>query len=651
MSGSDVLTRVRALDAVTWAVIVLTGVALVTRVAGLDLRAAHHDESLHLYYSWHLSEGRGYEHHPLMHGPLQFHLIAAFFKLFGDSEFIGRLPHALAGTALVATPLLFRRWMNGPAVVIASALLLLSPSILYYARFARNEPFVALFTVLMVWAILEYRRTGGMRPLVVYSAAFALQFAAKETGYLITAVLLLYLNACVAHDLFWEPRRARGESASWREQARAGGLLLPVAWVIAVGWPALRGLRVRRGWDDRPRSMDLLVLAIALVIPLLSAAVLIPLRAFDVTPDVDAERLLAFGTVAVALVIATAIGVAWSAGRWAVCCVTAIAILVPLYTTFGTNLDGIAGIFWTSLDYWIDQQGVARGNQPWFYYIWMLSLYESLVLLPALLGGVWIVLRRRDWLGALLLFWFSATFVGLSYAGEKMPWLTVHLALPLAFLAAHVLGGALPGVVAAMQAGRGAAWRWAAGSVLVTALGLLLALTVRTDWGLNRVHPDTPVEPLIYVQTSPQVPLLAERVRALVESGGAARVAVHTEQSMTWPWAWYLRGLPMAYVDGEGLTADALRPTDVVFVLEGSMPLDGALLMEYESAEPYVHRWWFAEAGYRSTTLRSLWESVREGELVSDWFEFLLWRGDADVIGELRAEMYLPRTVAPGGQP
>ncbi|MQC48505.1 MAG: TIGR03663 family protein [Chloroflexi bacterium] len=649
MIRQSLRSGVSRVDSVAWAVIGLTLVALLTRVAGLDLRAVHHDESLHLYYAWQLSLGAGYEHNPLMHGPLQFHLIAAFFWLFGDSDFVGRLPHALAGTALVGTPLLFRRWMKGPAVVLAAAFLLLSPSILYYSRFARNEPFVALFTVLMVWAVLEYRRTGRLGSLLVFSAAFALQFAAKETGYLITAVFLLYLNAWAAHDLFWGPRRALGESPSLARQARASAVLVPVAWVIAILWRPLRTLRGNFGWHARPRSVDLLVLTIALVLPLLPASAEIPLLTAGGALDDEQKMALARVAVPIAFGLSLVAGLLWRPYWWAACVVVCAAILVPLYTTFGANPAGAGGIVWTSLDYWVDQQEVGRGWQPWFYYVWMLALYEPLVSLPAVLGGTWLVVWRRDWLAALLLFWFVGMFVGLTAAGEKMPWLTVHLALPLAFLAAHVLGQPLPGLVAAMRAGRGAAWRWASASAMATTCLLLVALAVRIDWGLNRLHPDTPVEPMIYVQTSPDVPPLAVRMRSLIDTGAADRVVVLTEQSLTWPWAWYLRDLPVTYVVREQLNEDVLRPGDIVIVVEASMPLDGGLLARYEPPEPYVHRWWFAESAYRATTLQSLWDDLRGGALFSEWPEFLIWRGDPDSIGELRAEIYMPRVMPAGG--
>ena len=45
-------------------------VAGVMRLWDLGSRAMHHDESLHAFYSWTLYKGDGYQHNPMMHGPL-----------------------------------------------------------------------------------------------------------------------------------------------------------------------------------------------------------------------------------------------------------------------------------------------------------------------------------------------------------------------------------------------------------------------------------------------------------------------------------------------------------------------------------------------------------------------------------------------------
>ena len=114
--------RSRRIDGVVMVVIGLTVAALLLRVWDLGVRAMHHDESLHATYSWYMAVGRGYFHDPLMHGPLQFHLIAGFFRVLGDGEAVSRLPAVLAGTALVASPLLLRRWLGGVGTMTAALL-------------------------------------------------------------------------------------------------------------------------------------------------------------------------------------------------------------------------------------------------------------------------------------------------------------------------------------------------------------------------------------------------------------------------------------------------------------------------------------------------------------------------------------------------
>ena len=72
-------------------------VALVFRCWGLGDRALHHDEHLHIQYSWNLANGHGFQHNPLMHGPFQFLLNAVVFDLFWASDVLARVSYAIAG--------------------------------------------------------------------------------------------------------------------------------------------------------------------------------------------------------------------------------------------------------------------------------------------------------------------------------------------------------------------------------------------------------------------------------------------------------------------------------------------------------------------------------------------------------------------------
>ncbi|MCC6800888.1 MAG: hypothetical protein IT325_12295, partial [Anaerolineae bacterium] len=77
-----------------WEVIAYAAIlvlALVTRFVDLGTRVMSHDESLHTYYSWRLYEFGEFQHTPLMHGPLLFHMTALAYFLFGDNDFTARL--------------------------------------------------------------------------------------------------------------------------------------------------------------------------------------------------------------------------------------------------------------------------------------------------------------------------------------------------------------------------------------------------------------------------------------------------------------------------------------------------------------------------------------------------------------------------------
>ena len=145
------------------------------------------------------------------------------------------------------------------------------------------------------------------------------------------------------------------------------------------------------------------------------------------------------------------------------------AFLVPyvlFFTTFFSHPSGIVSGAAGSLLYWLAQHDVQRGGQPWYYYLVQLVVYEPIALLWGLVGLVMAVLaavrlvRGRlsytpsaevpednapapQWAAVmplLLAWWAVATFTLYSWAGEKMPWLTVHVALPLVLLGAWAFG-------------------------------------------------------------------------------------------------------------------------------------------------------------------------------------------------------------------
>ncbi|OYV93418.1 MAG: hypothetical protein B7Z68_08645, partial [Acidobacteria bacterium 21-70-11] len=138
----------------------LIGFALVLRLWALGARPPHHDEAIHCDFAYNLMTQGTYEYDPTYHGPLIYYVMAPLFAILGVSTLVGRLYPALAGVALVALPLALRRRLGPGAAWWTGLLLAISPVLLYYSRFAREDVPVAFFTALAFVLFLRVRRKG-----------------------------------------------------------------------------------------------------------------------------------------------------------------------------------------------------------------------------------------------------------------------------------------------------------------------------------------------------------------------------------------------------------------------------------------------------------------------------------------------------------
>ncbi|WP_299028002.1 flippase activity-associated protein Agl23 [uncultured Thermanaerothrix sp.] len=515
----------------TFLVLVILGLALFTRLYHLGDRVMSHDEVNHVVPSWELYMGRGYRHDPITHGPFQFHVVALAYFLFGDSDFTSRIPAALFSVATIAVVLLgYRRYLGRSGALIAGVLFLISPYMLFYGRYTRNEAFVAFWGVVTLLAVLRYLEQGEKRWLYILTAVTALQFATKETAFIYTAQLLLFLAL-----LFM----ARSVHFPWPEARKhflfnlvlSGALLALVLAVVLAGWNAIanRGVTASEtgginpaqvievglaliglglgvvaailllrevGWPylRQERSLDMLLLVGTMVLPQLTA---FPVKIIGVllgqnwNPlDYSPQGILRSGIVLVMLMlVAAGVGFLWKPRFWLTNFALFYGIYVVLYTTVFTNgfgfFTGIVG----SLGYWLEQQGVNRGTQPWYYYaLLQIPVYEYLAALGTLLAIClgWRYRRFSQISGespveratalpnenvlsvsegtvvqtpdqddnsespaekvealpvlSLLVFWAVTSLGAYSLAGEKMPWLTVHIAMPLLLCAGWGLG-------------------------------------------------------------------------------------------------------------------------------------------------------------------------------------------------------------------
>ncbi|MEI7769332.1 MAG: flippase activity-associated protein Agl23 [Chloroflexales bacterium] len=475
----------------TWSLIIeqlayfgLGLLALIAHLWGLGDRALHHDETLHAAYSWFLYSGRGYMHDPLLHGPLLYHIGALFFWLFGDNDFTARLGAALAGTALTLTPYLIRREIGRMAAFLCAAYLLISPVFLYYGRFIRHDIYSVLCEMLVFAAIVRYAST--RRPAWLYAGvlAYALMYVNQETSYLFLLIMgaplallflwrlyrpgvaiLAILAVAVAGLIFVLPGKAEvdGSHNATRDEQTDAMKFTPGP---LFGWQPLEtddnnyALRIRnRADDDGGRGLaanlglylqDLwhfvrhpaVLLALGLSLATLAGLWWAIWRRGDGYGPWQAAR--ARGDVVADVFASLAEG-----RRWLVALAIFGAVYAIFFTAFFTNLIGLISGTSGSLLYWLAQHSVQRGGQPNHYYLVQLAIYEPLLLLLGFVGFAFIVYdlvaRRRNPAFSiqhsafnilLIAWWVLGAFAIYSWAGEKMPWLTAHVALPLALLAA-----------------------------------------------------------------------------------------------------------------------------------------------------------------------------------------------------------------------
>lgn len=237
--------------------LLLAVLTLALRFFQLDVKPPHHDEAIHGHFAWELLHRQSYRYDPTYHGPLQYFVLAGLFALFGESDFVLRSYAAACGAALVLVPLLLRPLVGRGAALGMGWLLALSPSFLYFSRFARNDVPVALFTALAV--ALAWLQRKSQRSLLPWAGFFlALHAASKETIY-VTG--LLWLLSGLGLVLWVGPAKAlawwRGFWQRHRFQLTLAlgvfALVCVVFYTVFFSWPQdmLFPLKAVRYWYEQ----------------------------------------------------------------------------------------------------------------------------------------------------------------------------------------------------------------------------------------------------------------------------------------------------------------------------------------------------------------------------------------------------------------
>lgn len=810
-----------ALDVEKLLYITLFVIAIASRTWDLGARVMSHDESLHTFYSFNLAQGKGFQHTPLMHGPFLFHITALSYFLFGADDFTARLPIAVFGAVLVVLPYLFRNDLGRVGALVTATAILISPSLLYHARYIRQEGTIVVWTVLSVLSMWRYMETRKFGWLVGLAAVLALHGTDKSTSFFSVAVLVAFAAPLVLLQFvaYRSPKGSVLRAIGFAGVIGAAMLTLSVAFefisnkvlvpaldprpaiqaagninlnidgatvvygalLIALGIGAGAGLfwllrRLFGEWiadaEQRAPAFDVVVVLVTTTMFMASSAMLLVLnpvwKVLNGGQELISIKLLGdMGNFAanmnvittmfalnVALAsVSAAVGLLWNWKRWLVIIGVYFAITVPLFTTVFTNATGIGTGFVGQLGYWMAQQDIKRGNQPWYYYYLLTPLYEYLVLMGALcamallgtravrrltgrgeplatpavepvdsgradadatattqeptetriaIGPLEFVFRSRparrpraarelpplDWAGLIepgkalpyfLVWWAVATVAIYTIAGEKMPWLVSHIALPMSFLTGYFVNWLVTGadwrrpgarnlwaviglaVVAVVMLIRSLsllgsfnndspqASEWVTlGASLAVSIGLFIAasaamrrlrtgvavrtmalaffgivalLTMRTAVTVTYINYDYAKEFLFYAHGAPGVKIALGQLEDLSKriTGGTA-LKIGYESDVSWPMSWYMRNFPSARFLGSDLPTD-FESLDVVLIGDYNQKREEMYqkLQTNYTRFDYTQVWWPMQDYWDLT-----WERIRYS-LVNPKARAALW--------------------------
>jgi len=429
----------RVIPKITPELIFVTFILIVTvlsRLIGLGWRVMSHDEVNHVVPSHSFYLGSGYSHDPVTHGPLQFHLVAASYYLFGDTDFTSRIPAALFSIATVAFVLFaWRRYLGRTGALLAGFFFMISPYILYYGRYTRNEAFIGLYGVIMLYAVLRYLEQGRHSMLYIYMTTVALHFCTKETSFIYTAEILIFLGLVFLLDVTkktWKRNTNRDvfiltmlaallflvaalgigvisaktggtDAQAITETAAVAGAAiaapidpLQIAIYVCLGLTfvslaiGLTFLFTGLGMAElrKIRSFDLLIVTFTVILPQLIA---FPIKLAGWDPlDYSQPGLIRTSIVLViSLALSAGIGVLWKPRLWLINAGIFYGLFTIFYTSLFTNGQGFFTGLVGSLGYWLSQQAENRGSQPWFFYaLIQIPMYEYLAALGTILAFI-----------------------------------------------------------------------------------------------------------------------------------------------------------------------------------------------------------------------------------------------------------------------
>lgn len=477
-----------------WFVPMALGILLVAaalRLPELALNPFHHDEGVNGWFLTGLLRNGVWAYDPAnYHGPSLYFLSLIPAILLGLTTEALRLVPVTFGLLTVGLVFTLRRPLGPLPVLVAGALLAVSPGAIYMSRYFIHEALVVAFTLALVtsaWAYLEWRRPW---QVIAAAASAALLFATKETGIVTVVVLGI---AAVASGIYVDLRDPAGRRARARARGAAARPRAPRE--------SARAARPKSVWIDGVE--------------------------YRATGPVPAARAASRSTDRDGIPM----------DHLAAAVVVFLVIYVLLFTSFFTNfprglIDSIA-----TFTVWTHTSGATQ-TQPFTAYLeWMLRA-DTVILLAGTIGGLVTAVRATDRRWVFVGLWALGITLAYSLVAYKTPWIALNMLLPLA-----LLGGL------AFRTG----WsmvRWRPVVAIVAAGALAWSTYMAVD--LNYVHYDDERYPYVFVHTTREaLDLVAAAEDVASRAGTGTETGIVVMSPDHWPLPWYFRDYPRAGFYGQ----------------------------------------------------------------------------------------------------
>ncbi|KKH46739.1 flippase activity-associated protein Agl23 [Methanosarcina sp. 1.H.A.2.2] len=236
-----------------------------------------------------------------------------------------------------------------------------------------------------------------------------------------------------------------------------------------------------------------------------------------------------------------------------------IFIIMFFYTSLFRNDISLFSIVERAFTHWLAMHRIERIGGPFYYYIPILFRYEIPVILFGTAGFFHFLKSkgRNVPFFLFLCYWAFTSLLLYSYLQEKVPWLVVHIVLPVGILAGAYLGelfsrntesvmpeqellegnlSPLTGSKPSFRAKHPGKARTLTAGILALALLISLGQCI----SVNYYRSMEPAELMTYTQASPDIRELMEKIEGLDRRPESLRLYVVDPNKLYWPLPWYL---------------------------------------------------------------------------------------------------------------